>query len=180
MLRINNFVNNIEFISAQDAKDPIKDLKKTAHILNKYNLKWHLSFGTALGFYRDKGFIKGDTDIDINIMADDTTPVDTLIDEFTIFYYLVRSVMFKGKQMQLAFQGDDKFIIDLCFFYPNENGVYSYCEGGMWQDQNYNIRNLKTKYGKFPIPTPIEEYLTDRYGDWKTPQYGETTQSIKA
>lgn len=175
MLRINNLIGEILFTTAQDAVNAGFDLKEAAKAMD--GLEWYLSFGTALGMYRDKDFIKGDTDIDISVRGE--VDPDMIIDRLHR-YQLVRSVTLDGDQMQLAFQGDDRFLIDISFFYPNDKGWYSYCEGGMWQDKDYKIGELATKYGIFPVLTPIEDYLKDRYGDWQTPKYGAITSSIKA
>ena len=48
--------------------EPEKYLKGCSELLEGYN--WYFGFGTALGLYRDNGFIPGDSDIDINILVD--------------------------------------------------------------------------------------------------------------
>ena len=44
-----------------------------AIIRNQNSLYW-LAFGTLLGAYREKGFIKNDDDIDVGMFCDDITP----------------------------------------------------------------------------------------------------------
>jgi len=179
---VKNF-GQIDFVAVENVKNPEKYLIKTAEILNKFGVNWYLSFGTALGFYRDKDFIRGDTDIDICVLMDDQEEIDKMIDVIESVYPIIRIVTEHDRYMQVAFQDSSNFIIDICFFYENDKGYYSYCEGGKWQDRKEVIgtpKPLKTKYGIFPVPEKIEEYLKDRYGDWQTPKPGAITSSIKA
>lgn len=173
----------IEFTTVDKVDRPEKYLLFVAEILNRHGVRWFLSFGTALGFYRENDFIQSDTDIDINVLDASQKKIADIIWEIENKYDCVRSVTRDEKQMQVAFQDFlNNFVIDICFFYANDVGYYSYCEGGMWQDRKEIIGDLKlfkTKYGEFPMPSRIEDYLVDRYGDWKTPRYGEISSSIK-
>lgn len=182
-IQIKNF-GEIEFNTIENIEHPEKYLLNVSRILNKHDVKWFLSFGTALGFYREKDFIRKDTDIDINVIEEDQGKIEAIIEDLEKEYPFIRSVSADGKQMQAAFQDfSNNFIVDICFFYRNESGYYSYCEGGMWQDKKEYVGStqlFKTKYGYFPMPEKIEAYLEDRYGDWQTPKYGAITSSIKA
>jgi len=178
MLRINNFVPEIILTTAQQATDPAAGLRTTARILDSLGAKWFLAFGSALGFYRDKDFIKGDTDIDIAVIGEEPR----VIDKLSARYDYIRELSYNGNLMQTAFQGKDRFIIDICYFYEDKENYYSFCEGGKWVDKKKNIgrpKLLKTEYGLFPFPEMIEDYLQDRYGNWKIPKHGAITSSIK-
>lgn len=180
MLRINNLVPEILYTTAQEAQDPAGDLKTATNLLP--GLKWFLGFGTALGFYREGDFIERDTDIDICILADDKTDYDEIIDRFGKYWNLVRTVDFDGLPQQHAFQGKDRFIIDLCYFHKDGDIYRSYCEGGKWEDDVRTIgrpKLVKTIYGHFFFPENMEKYLTSRYGDWRTPRIGAITSSLK-
>ena len=133
--------------------------------------KWCVSFGTALGLYRDKDFIPEDTDIDFNIY--NPTNPDEIIETFKQYMTFIRLVTRNGKKYQAAFQCADGLIVDLCFFYQDGKDWTSYCEGGFWKT-NGKVKKLKTKYGMIPFPDPIEEYLKESYGDnWTTPISGD-------
>jgi phosphorylcholine metabolism protein LicD len=180
-MEVNNLGQTI-YTTVEEAINPEDDLRTAKTILEKLDVSWYLAFGTALGFYRDKDFIKGDTDIDIAILADKDTPFGEIMDKFQEEYQLIRSVTKDGKIYQMCFQGYDYFIIDICFFYRNDDVYESYCEGGKWEDKVDTVsltKELQTKYGNYPIPFHIEEYLTARYGDWQTPKPGAITSSIK-
>ena len=179
---VTNFINDILFTCVEDIKKPERYLTSSADILNKIGVKWYFGFGTAIGLYRDKDFVPRDTDVDIIILADDKTPIKEIIEIFESEYHYIRSVTRDGKQMQSAFQGEDGYIVDICFFWDDGEDLISYCGGGLWRDDKEtigNLQNIKTKYGIFPFPEHIEDYLKTRYGDWKTPKHGAISSSIK-
>jgi phosphorylcholine metabolism protein LicD len=157
-------------------------LKLGKDILNKFNVKWWLSFGTALGLHRDKDFIKGDTDIDISVWATENTPFDDIIDEFKKYFRPLRAVYNDGKLQQFAFVHENGLIYDICFHYEEGDTLVSHADVGKWVDNKKLFEDpqyVKTKYGKFPFPNTIEEYLLARYGDWGTPKYNCNGSSIK-
>lgn len=156
--KITNF-DNINFVRIDSINNPDSRLIMANKLLEGY--KYYLSFGTALGFHRDKDFIPEDSDIDISLPADKINPED-VVNIFKQYFFLLRLAERGGKIHQAAFQDDDGFIVDLQFFYK---GI-SYCEGGRWEHK-FKIKEIDTKYGTFPFPEPIEKYLTDTYGNWK-------------
>ena len=52
----------------------LDNLRKTCALCDKHNVKYFLDAGTLLGLYRDKKIIRGDSDNDISIFAEDITP----------------------------------------------------------------------------------------------------------
>lgn len=163
--KITNFYS-IPFVRIDTLNNPDARLIMVKKLLEGY--EWYLGFGSVLGFHRDGDFIPGDTDIDFCINADG---IDTekLIREFKNYFGYAREVKRGEKVHQAAFQDDDMFILDLCFFYKNGKKRVSYCEGGKWEDDE-EIEWRDTKYGKFPFPKDTEKYLTKLYGDWRTPK----------
>lgn len=128
-----------------------------------------VSFGTALGLYRDEDFIPHDTDFDFSIITDD--PSD-LIDKFSDRFNYFRSIRYEDKQHQAAFQDDSGLVIDLSFFYRKGDQIYSYNDRDFWVNDFNDVLprvSIHTKYGELPFPNKIEKYLESRYGDWRTP-----------
>ena len=127
--------------------------------------KW-LSAGTALGLYRDKDFIKGDTDIDVEAIGYEGIDDDI---KKQIPFELVRTAYYNSKPMQMAFQHKE-VIFDIYIFWGDE--MWNMSEPGeMILPKKFieNKEEIETKYGKFLFPSPIEDYLKYRYGDWQTP-----------
>lgn len=175
--------NCLTFTTVEAIEQPEKHLLRLASELNAAKVPWCLAFGSALGAYREKGFIPCDTDIDVMILADDIqeSPIAIAARLFDD-YNLARTVTYDGKFHQIAIQHADHFIIDLCFFYSDGDDWVSRCENGLWRDPKSvigNFVNVETKYGSLPVPEKIEEYLEGRYGDWRTPRYGLQCCSIK-
>lgn len=144
---------------------------KAGKILQDANSKlsnFWVSAGTALGLYRDKDFITGDTDIDIEMMG--FKGIEKYIKK-TLKYKLIRSVYYNKKIQQMAFTKND-ILFDIYFYYKEGNKYINQNElGKMEFPCKYfdNLELIQTKYGKLPFPSPIEEYLKIRYGNWQTP-----------
>ena len=171
----------VEFTSVEELDTPERYLQRVKDTLDGLGVKWCFAFGSALGLYRHKGFVPCDTDVDVLILADEIDS-EGLLKAFPSLT-LLRTVRIHDKYHQIAFQGDDKFIVDLWFFYRDGDKYVSFCEGGHWVDDVATIGDfttVATEYGDFPVPEKIEDYLVARYGDWKTPRYGENGCSIKA
>jgi hypothetical protein len=173
---------SINFTDVRKVEKPERYLLDAQEILDKYCLKWFLAFGTALGFYRDKDFIPGDSDIDIVILADGYN-CDGFIKDLNAKYRIIRVVRNEERIHQVCFQGDDNFIIDVCFYYRDNEEYYTIAgDNKQFRDSVDvigDITAIKTKYGSFPFPERMPDYLKARYGDWQTPKYGALTSSIK-
>lgn len=172
--------NFLTFVGAEKV-DFSRHIERVARELA--DVPWCLAFGSALGAYRDNGHVPGDTDIDVMILADDLaeSPM-SIAARFFDDYNLARTVTHDGKYHQIALQSTDHFIVDLCFFYGDGDDLVSRCEDGHWRDEKAVIGefgSVTTKFGTFPIPEQIETYLESRYGDWRTPRYGEVCCSRK-
>ena len=166
----------VDITKLKNNKDHLINIRKA---LKDY--KWFLAFGTALGLYRDKDFIPEDTDIDVAIIASNKPNITKLEKAFKD-YKVVRTVKDDEKIYQICFQSKDKMIIDICFFYEIDEFYYTRAGGGQFIDLQEVIgetKKKKTKYGIFPFPEKIEEYLEGRYTDWKTPKHGAVGSSKK-
>ena len=170
----------INFVDITKLEKPEEHLKNVKRILDDSQAKWFLSFGTALGFYRDGDFIPGDSDIDVVVFADDFNYKE-LVDKFLKEYKHLRTVKDGDRDYQHCFQAEDGLIIDICLYYKDGDEYYTKAEGGDFRDKAEYIKPkmFETKYGSFPMPEKIEEYLTDRYDDWRTPKHGEIASSKK-
>lgn len=156
---------NFTLYKLRELKNKDNTLKIGCKHLQSYN--YFLSDGTALGFYRDGDFIDSDTDIDVVVYAN-IEQQHILIPQFT----LIRTMEWKKRPIQTAYIDTNNVIFDIYYYYPDiiENKWTTLCGNGMIALPRYNISLLNTKYGPFPFPENIEEYLKLRYGDWKTPK----------
>ena len=160
---------NKKGIDSVNATDALFKLKKC---LDKFNLKFWLVYGTALGFYRDGDFIPWDDDIDIHVLSSEFVPVFYDFRDFLIQNdFVVRAVhrgkgskmslFYKGIKLQIQgiydFEKDTSMVQTKLFQYPKR--FY----------ENYEVLNYKGE--AFKLPGPKDEYLTFCYNkDWNTPQ----------
>jgi hypothetical protein len=137
---------------------------------HRIGAKWWLGGGTVLGMYRQNDFIPGDTDIDIEVegypgVGDDLRRTFKHMD-------LIRTVVHSGNIMQIAHTYKD-VIFDIYVLWRDGDFMVNYNDCGTMQTPAKfydDLAILETKYGDYPVPMPIEDYLVVRYGsDWKTP-----------
>jgi hypothetical protein len=174
--------NHYELNSIKELKDCPRAgdvLKLGCKILDSLDIKYWISSGTALGFYRDGDFILNDKDIDIGIQEDfHSQHLDELIynldDLFLNEFQLIRTQTVDGRPMQRAYIKDD-VVFDLYFYYTGLRDGYliNINENGTMDKPSYlfyPLKDYQTKYGIFKFPGDIEKYLLVRYGqNWRTP-----------
>lgn len=144
------------------------EVLRQAHFLE---VKYWLGGGTLLGLYRDGDFIPGDTDIDIEVEG--FSHIDTVLKSTFEHMDLIRTVHHEGRLMQMAFIYRD-VIFDIYVLWPNGNTMINHNDMGVMETPAHfyedELGELKTQYGVFPCPSPLDDYLAVRYGpDWQTP-----------
>jgi hypothetical protein len=135
--------------------------------IRQLDMPYWVSAGTALGLYREGDFIEGDTDLDIEMLYREGIEEEILN---KLDFDLIRTYHYDNKVQQMAFIKDET-IFDIYFYEIEGDEAVNRNELGVMRlpTKFLNTENIKTKYGNLPFPSPIEEYLQYRYGDWKTP-----------
>ena len=137
-------------------------------ILKSLDINYYLTCGTALGFYRDGGFIPWDDEIDIDIFSEIFTPqLHELKSTFIANNFIARATV-RGKTSKMAvFKRGIKIAMGAIYY----NGQGYRCDlGQKFPSKFFDNPQPFTFNGRaFLLPSPIEEYLTFYYGDWKTP-----------
>lgn len=152
-------------------------------ILDYMGQEFFLVCGTFLGQHRSNDFIKWDGDIDIGIFSGVYNPA--------IIKAIINSGKFKLKwvlgkleeSFQLTFIHNNGRGIDIMLFYKegiDEDYYYSttflgICDlkPGKFCKYGNHIRGLKEVMFRdriYKVPSNAEEYLTESYGDWRTPR----------
>jgi len=141
--------------------DPFKMPEFADELLNEYweiaenlGIKTFLMYGTCLGFIRDGGYIEGDNDIDVGILGGGKKLATGLIESGFIC---------KGIWTVNAHFVKYNILLDV-FFRPTYNISGDFFESFDEVKHNGRIYN---------VPHPIEKYLENRYGDWRTPNLRE-------
>jgi len=154
-----------------DGKDAKAAYYRASDILLALGVRTWVAAGTALGLYRDGGFIPHDTDIDV-----ETTQIDRFQDIKIAFvqngYKIAREMFYCGIPMQIAFvHPDDNIIFDIYFYlWMIKDGVNAnFNEHGILTIPNHFLEKMPLRHDVVSAfyPAPIEEYLTHRYGNWK-------------
>ncbi len=172
---------NIEELT--DEKNPTKTLESGCKVLENLGLKYWISQGTLLGFYRDKNFIEGDSDIDIEILdVIDESKFQDIVENLP--FDIIRSASLYDKYMQLAFiDPTNNVIFDLWFLYSKDDVILNYTDDGKLHYPKEYFENLSTidfKDKHYPSPSDSEWYCKFRYGDdWNIPQYKNRHGKIK-
>lgn len=167
--------------------DPSKPLSDTApkvlenccNALEKAGIKYFLSWGTALGLYRNKDFIKHDTDIDIDVI--DKINYDDIKNALkSQGMKLARAVFFKKRVQQLIFVSEGGVLFDIMFWTKKRNilgrsVLLNFAEPCWLAKLPYCFSQgtyyIEYKNKKYPAYFPIEKYLATIYGnDWRVPK----------
>ena len=122
-------------------------------ITKELNIKACIAFGLCLGLYRDGGYIKGDNDLDVVVIA----PVgDERLTEALKGHGFGIGAYHPGIGNNTHFY-KNKVLLDVFWRQMNE----------FFTPVDYD----KVKYNgkQYPAPTPIEEYLSKCYTNWKIP-----------
>ena len=162
-------------------------LADTGKILNKYGIRWWLDHGTLLGIIRNNELIPYDHDVDVCASGEDAEKFLSIINHFKPRYRVRLRYDTMGKLPGKLRVAKIKFLLgkltnpssteelhlDIFFNYPNKDG-YSY-----WID-SCTLKRSPVKYydtlatvewnnNSYPVPKDTKEYLTYRFGDWRTP-----------
>ena len=159
-------------------------LKKVSDIFKKLNIKFFLSSGTLLGYFREGKFIEYDYDIDIGIYKEDFN--NNIIRELKkngfIYYRLLGSYK---NGLELSFYYPDTIIgkrakIDIFLHYKENNNKHIYWVSYYGKNKKYRLKyrisNFTLKKVKFMdvdcwVPDPTLKYIEEHYGmDWMIPK----------
>jgi len=177
-----NYFNPFTIEKLTPEKNVDSTLDKGCNILTNLGLKWWISQGTLLGFYRDKGYCNGDSDIDIEILDADPNLMNEIVTQMP--FELIRSASLYDKYMQLAFiDRTNNVIFDIWFLYTKEDVILNYTDDKkLWYPKHYfdNLSTIEYNNKQYPAPSDCEWYCEFRYGDdWNIPQYKNRHGRIK-
>ncbi|MFQ6607383.1 MAG: LicD family protein [Fidelibacterota bacterium] len=178
-------------LEGKNADVAVRMLEKITTIFEECGIKYVLTAGTLLGIYRENRFLPWDNDLDLRVFHEDMDKIIKAISKIKWAGYLVR-VRYQHKD-DPPLKLDDIRIVKIynrkylftkgevmmdCFIATRYNDQYIWSCGGF---KHYTKKSVPSRYyddldgvvfkGKqYAVPAHIEEYLTFRYGDWKTPQ----------
>ncbi len=145
------------------AEKALVDLKTT---LNSAGIPIFLVSGTLLGCVREGRLLSHDKDIDVGIW-DDVSAED-------VHAALRRSGMFvlihPRSQHYLRVRHLNGIPLDL-FYHYRDPGSWWHASGKMkWHNSPFTLGTREFLGETFLVPEDYDTYLTENYGDWRTPQ----------
>lgn len=120
------------------------------------HLIYYICFGTALGFYRDKGYIRGDPDIDVFISCDESSRI-SLLNDLTVNGFSLHAVR-PVDTWRNCHTVKNSILLDI--WYKQCKDYLSFYHG-----DNY----ILYKNRKIRIPANIEKYFYSVYENWRVP-----------
>lgn len=161
----------------------LKMLKDVTDLLDINNIEYWLEGGTLLGVIRENRLLPWDNDLDISIKEKDANKLIHVVKKLN---YRVRfrefekdDAPFKKGIKRLIKISNKKFIffkgevtLDIFIKFEKENEFFWQVGTKKKSVPAYFYKEL-IKYNfnskEYLVPQLYEEYLTHRYGDWKTP-----------
>ena len=177
-------------------------LERATTLLEKYNIPYWLEGGTLLGIIRENRLLPWDNDLDISIRSEDFDRLRRILPKF---YY--RGMIAKVREHKIddpPFQKGEVRLIKVYatkYLFFKSPLVLDIFVKKKLDDQYYWVVGVKRRAKKavparfydelttvqfnnktYSIPKLTDEYLTYRYGDWRTPvktwNYIKDDQSI--
>lgn len=119
---------------------------------NEVNIPHFLILGTCLGFYRDKGYIESDSDLDVGVLCDHQRLA------LLTKALRKRGIEDKGSLAININFGRDSILLDVWYkFGPLHHKYLDKLDTVIYEGREYNT------------PGPVEDYLEFTYNSWKTP-----------
>lgn len=123
MLKVRNANFGIDVIGT---KNPYPVLELGCGLLNQCGCEYWLSYGTALGLYRDGKIFESDTDIDVNVVSN--KEVYEIFKLFKHHFRLIRVTKFNGFICQCAWMHESGIIFDIEFLRVVADNMWSCAE----------------------------------------------------
>jgi len=152
---VNRHSKMLRLVSQYGVVDPFLQVDIADDILNEIfqitgqlKIRTCLTHGLCLGFIRDGGYIEDGIDLDIGIICNE--------EEWTRFFESLKKKGFnQGKSWSKSIHfHKNKILVDIHFL--EARGFY------------LKFGSVQYKGKAYPVPSPIKEYLTALYSNWRT------------
>lgn len=158
-----------------------KTLFAAKSALDEAGIRFFLSSGTALGAWREGGFIEHTHDIDLGVHETDfNLGVKKILNKHGFTIIAEYRTLDDGYQLTIT-HTDFDVPLDMFLYYEEDEYVWyathsrlcecmkrGFCR---WKFKKFDLRPMNFLDEQFLVPHPTEQYLVDKYGaDWETPQ----------
>lgn len=157
-------------------------LRDFSNVLKNKNV--FLAFGTLLGFIREGKILDHDLDLDVGYLYEDKKQFDEFLRELkktNNFKVLVNDAidLYTLKKKQIKFSKLPSLItlanqngahVDIFICHKEKNKIIFYAKQFCWEVSSFSTKKVKISHNLIAnIPFNSNKYLTENYGDWKTP-----------
>ena len=156
--------NSKPYFSDEMAVDALRDLKK---VLNAAQIEFFLISGTLLGCIREGKILGHDKDIDVGVWSEVGFERVKECLAKSGFFYIVQT---RQPYRLLMIKHVNDIAIDVFFHFKEAD---NYWHGGVkttWSNKPFTLIEHQFLGNSFMIPKDAEQYLTENYGDWRTPK----------
>lgn len=156
-------------------KGRTRNLLDVKEVLDDIGLKFWLTNGTSLAAYRERDWIPWDDDVDLDVMMEDYMEVRAELKErFINEGFIVRDRHIKSHTLakMALFRDGEKTALRPLYLDPDHKygDTYRFRRDYKYPRKFYETAGTIEFMGEtFNIPSPVEEWLTYVYRDWKTP-----------
>ena len=163
-----------------------KLLRDVTHLLEVHHIIYWLGSGTLLGLVREKRLLPWDNDVDIFIQDDEHDKFFSIFHEFKklgcllkIKYHEKNTGIFKNGQARIVKIRTRKFfffrgevLLDIFFVTKMDKKSYWGVGDKIMGVPSYlheELISFSFEGKEYHIPKKYDQYLTLRYGNWRTP-----------
>jgi tetratricopeptide (TPR) repeat protein len=148
------------------ARNALRDL---CHALEDGGIPYFLVAGTALGLVREGGPLGADQDLDVGVFDADWDR-DRLIALFTDDPRFDLDLHPQTQRVSVRHRGGSP--VDIFRFYEDGGRVWHDGVFVRWHNSRFEVVRRHIGGLDVPLPADTERYLTECYGDWRTPYPG--------
>lgn len=146
------------------AAGAIRDLGR---VLDAAAVPFFFAAGTALGLVREGRPLGADGDIDVGVFDADWDR-DALIALFTVDPMFDLDLHPQTGKVGLRHRGGAP--VDIFRFYQQDGRLWHDGVFVRWHNSPFQITPRRVGGRELPLPGEVERYLTENYGDWRTPR----------
>lgn len=157
-------------LKALAGKRVLSVLRDLREVLEADGIPFFFAAGTALGIVRNGRPLDHDDDIDVGVFEEHWDR-DRLLAAFMRHpHFDLEASSSERPKIRLLHRGGAG--IDIFRFYREGDGVYHDGNFVRWKNSTFQIEAHNAAGGTVYLPTDTDRYLTENYGDWRTPDKG--------
>lgn len=171
--------DKIRIRSEEELALQAKGLDLLATSLKRLGVAFFLSGGTLLGAARDGDFIAWDWDVEVSIRSEEVRPsVPAIVRELEMEGFHTREVDDGLANLKIVVERDGA-VFEIRGY--RRRGEVRMRKDFRTKERFFRETTFIALRGRqYPCLGPLDEYLTDRYGDWRTPVRSATKSEYLA